>query len=91
MARNFKNSEGILRWADKPRKENSVEGVGRVEIWSESTFTFRVSRYLSSNPLIFFASIKKPSGSRPKKWQLLSRHADLESAKHACEKYAAAS
>jgi hypothetical protein len=89
MARSSKSRAGSLQWSVRPKTRNAWAGTGRIQIWHESTETYRIDRYVAYDIEPFFALLKRFGGTK-RRWELISRHADLAGAIRACELHAAA-
>jgi hypothetical protein len=88
MAGSSKSGAGRLNWAPRPKTRTAAAGMGRLQVWHESTGTYRIDRYVAHDIEPYFALVKKLGGTK-RHWELLSRHDDLAGAKRACEQHAA--
>jgi hypothetical protein len=75
-----------LQWPARPKRESAGGGLGRVERWCDTTRQYRVKFFVDQGQIPFFAMVRVHGW---RKWDTLSRHADLAGAMNACAKHAA--
>jgi hypothetical protein len=91
MARSRKATARSLTWTSKPKNQRTVDGLGRLKFWSETTLKYRVNHFVDHNDTPFFALVKNLGNRRGRpQWEAISRHPDMAAAMSACEKHAAA-